>query len=494
LAKKILIANRGEIVLRVARSCAKLGLEPYGVYSDADAKSLHIKYCKQALNIGGRLPSESYLRMDKIIDAAKKLGCELIHPGYGFLAESNEFSELCEKEGLTFVGPSAAALTLSGDKARAREVASEISPILEGKEVSTQEEALQLAGEIGYPVIIKAVRGGGGRGLRIVRSSSDLSRAFISSQNEAMMGFGSSRLYIEKYLENPRHIEVQILGDDSKVIHLGERECSVQRRHQKLIEETPSPALSHDLRQKMTKTATEIAKKMKYTNAGTVEFLFKENSFFFMELNSRIQVEHPITEQVTGIDIVEQQLRIATGDGLAIIQEDVKQNGHAIECRINSEHPVSFVPFSGTVTKFIPPEDGEVRIDTALYPGYTIPTFYDSLIAKLICFGNSRDGAIERMKNALGSTRISGIPTTIPFHISALNDERFLSGDYNTSFVDGLKPFSSKEGEIAAAVLYHLPKRVQFVRTKEAQDAWLNSRWLTSADGQQGYGRTGWSK
>lgn len=288
MAKKILIANRGEIVLRVARTCAKLGLEPYGVYSDADAKSLHIKYCKQALNIGGRLPSESYLRMDKIIDAAKKLGCELIHPGYGFLAESNEFSELCEKEGLTFVGPSAAALALSGDKARAREVASEISPILEGKEVSTEEEALHLAKEIGYPVIIKAVRGGGGRGLRIVRSSSDLSRAFISSQNEAMMGFGSSSLYIEKYLENPRHIEVQILGDDSKVIHLGERECSVQRRHQKLIEETPSPALSHDLRQKMTKTATEIAKKMNYTNAGTVEFLFKENSFFFMELNSRI--------------------------------------------------------------------------------------------------------------------------------------------------------------------------------------------------------------
>jgi acetyl-CoA carboxylase biotin carboxylase subunit len=496
LTKKVLIANRGEIVLRVARTCSKLGLEPYGIYSDADANSLHIKYCKQAVKIGGRLPSESYLRMDKIIDAAKTLGCDLIHPGYGFLAENLQFSELCVKEGFVFVGPSPSALALSGDKARARVVASEIAPILEGKEVSTEAEALGLAEKIGYPIILKAVRGGGGRGLRIVRSSGELRQAFTSSKNEATMSFGSARLYIEKYLDNPRHIEVQILGDDSKVIHLGERECSVQRRHQKLIEETPSPAITNDIRQRMIKTAIEIMKKMKYNNAGTVEFLFKQGNFYFMEVNSRIQVEHPITEQVTGVDIVEQQLRVATGEGLGIRQEDVQSRGHAIECRINSEHPVSFVPFSGTVTKFIPPEGRDVRIDTALYSGYSIPPFYDSLIAKLICSGKDRSEAIGKMKRALGSFRISGIPTTIPFHISALNDKRFLSGDYNTSFVDALKPFSSKEGEIAAAILYQLPRKFHFLkREEEAIDPWVKSRFeeVKSSFTQRDYLPSGWS-
>lgn len=496
LTKKILIANRGEIVLRIARTCEKLGLEPCGIYSDADATSLHVKYCRQSAKIGGRLPTESYLRMDKIIDAAKTLGCELIHPGYGFLAESLEFSQLCIKEGFIFVGPSPSALALSGDKARAREVASEFAPILEGKEVSTEADALSLADKIGYPIILKAVRGGGGRGLRIVRSSTELSQAFISSKNEAMISFSSARLYIEKYLDNPRHIEIQILGDDSQVIHLGERECSVQRRHQKLIEETPSPVVTNDLRQRMTKTAIEIMKKMKYNNAGTVEFLFKEGSFYFMEVNSRIQVEHPITEEVTGIDIVEQQLRIATGEGLEIKQEDVVSRGHAIECRINSEHPISFVPFSGTITKFIPPDGRDVRIDTALYSGYAIPPFYDSLIAKLICSGKDRSEAISRMKKALGSFRISGIPTTIPFHITALNDKRFLSGDYSTSFVDDLKPFSSKEGEIAAAILYHLPKSSHFLKEAEAVDPWMKSRFqeIKAFYAQRDDLPSGWSK
>jgi acetyl-CoA carboxylase biotin carboxylase subunit len=497
LVRRILIANRGEIVLRVARTCSKLGLEPCGIYSDADTSSLHIKYCRETVRIGGRLPSESYLRMDKVIDAAKKMGCDLIHPGYGFLAESLQFSEVCAKEGLVFVGPSPAALALSGDKARAREVASEIAPILPGKEVSTESDALSLAEKIGFPVILKAVKGGGGRGLRIVGSQDELYQALNSSKKEAMISFGSSRLYIEKYLERPRHIEVQILGDNSKVIHLEERECSIQRRHQKLIEETPSPALTNDLRNRMTKTAIEIMKRMKYNNAGTVEFLFKEGSFYFMEVNSRIQVEHPITEQVTGIDVVEQQLRIATGEGLQIKQEDVKSRGHAIECRINAEHPVSFAPFSGTITKFIPPEDSDVRLDTALYSGYSIPSFYDSLIAKLICFGEDRSKAIERMKKSLMSFRIAGIPTTIPFHVSALNDERFLRGDYNTSFIDELKPLSSKDGEVAAAILSQLPKRTQFLKREEgARDPWMTSRFdgIQFFDVQHDYLQSRWFK
>src|SRR5574341_2321399 len=469
---------------------------PYGIYSDADQNSLHIKYCEKALNIGGNTASDSYLRSDKIIDAARQMGCDLIHPGYGFLAENLNFAELCKREGFIIIGPSPEALKISGDKVRAREVASRVAQVVDGKEVWKNDDALALAEDVGYPVIVKAAKGGGGRGLRIARSPDELTNVFNSAKNESMISFGSSRLYIEKYLENPRHIEVQILGDNSKVIHLGERECSVQRRHQKLIEETPSPALTDDLRQSMTKTAIEIMKKMKYDNAGTVEFLLKEDNFYFMEVNSRIQVEHPVTEQVTGADIVEQQIRVATGEGLGIRQEDIKSRGHAIECRINSEHPVSFVPFSGTITKFIPPEDRDVRIDTALYSGYYIPSYYDSLIAKLICFGHDRNKAIGTMKKALACFRISGIPTTIPFHISALNDERFLSGDYNTSFIDELKSFSSKEGEIAAAVLYHLPKRVRFMKKEDAQDSWIKSRF----DGMKSFGvhrdylRSGWSK
>jgi acetyl-CoA carboxylase biotin carboxylase subunit len=480
LAKKILIANRGEIVSRVAKTCNKLGLEPYGVYSDADINSPHIKYCKNAVNIGGRLPSESYLRIDKIIDAAKELNCDLIHPGYGFLAENYEFSKSCIKEGFVFVGPSPNVLELSGDKARAREVASKTAPILSGKEVSNESEALNLAEKIDYPVMVKAVKGGGGRGLRVARSAHELSDAFVSSTKEAVMSFGSSRLYIEKYLEDPRHIEVQILGDNhSNIIHLGERDCSIQRRHQKLVEETPSPALTDTLREKITQTAIEIAKKMKYNNAGTIEFLFKNDNFYFMEVNSRIQVEHPITEQVTGIDIVEQQIHIATEEHLQIRQQDVRSRGHAIECRINAEHPITFAPFPGTVTKFIPPqEDKNTRIDSVLHSGYSIPSFYDSLIAKVICFGENRQEAIARMGESLSSFRISGIPTTIPFHISVLNDERFLRGDYNTSFINELKPAYSKSGEIAAAILWQLPKRIRFIEEKGAANPWARSRFV----------------
>ena len=449
-------------MIRVAKTCRKLDLRPCGIYSDADKDSLHIRHCDEALSIGGSSPSESYLRMDKIINAAKKLGCDFIHPGYGFLAENLEFSELCRKEGIIFVGPSPEVMKLSGDKVRARKVASKVASIVEGDEVSKVSDALDLANKIGYPVILKAAKGGGGRGLRIVTTADELKVAFASSRNEAIMSFGSDRIYIEKYIENPRHIEVQILGDNSNIIHLGERECSVQRRNQKLIEETPSPALTNESREKITNTAIAVMKEMRYNNAGTVEFLFKEGNFYFMEVNSRIQVEHAITEEVTGIDIVAEQLHISSGEGLSIKQEDVKPRGHAIECRINAEHPISFVPFPGMVKHFVPTIGKGIRVDTFLYSGYSIPPFYDSLMAKLICTGENRGDTIRMMKEALFSFRISGIPTTIPFHISALSDNRFLEGNYDTSFINELRPFSSKNGEVAEQYYFSCQKRFIF--------------------------------
>jgi acetyl-CoA carboxylase biotin carboxylase subunit len=483
---KILIANRGEIVIRVAKTSSKLNLIPCGIYSEADKNSLFIKYCKESINIGGFTAADSYLRMDKVIDAAKQLGCDLIHPGYGFLAENIAFSELCKKEGLSFVGPSPNAMKISGDKIKAKKIASKVSPVLEGQEVSEEEDALKVAQRIGYPVILKATRGGGGRGLRIANSSDDLKKVFNSSRNESMISFGSASLFIEKYIQNPRHIEIQILGDNSDIIHLGERECSVQRRHQKLIEETPSPALTNKMRETITHTAIAIMNEIKYDNAGTVEFLFKDGKFYFMEVNSRIQVEHPITEEVTDIDIVEQQLNVATGTGLTIKQEDIKHKGHAIECRINAEHPLSFVPYPGTVKTFGPPEGIGIRVDSALYPGYIIPPYYDSLIAKLICHGGNRKEAIEKMKQSLLAFKISGIPSTIPFHISALNDSRFLDGDYNTSFIDQLKPYSTKEGEIASAILSQLPKKTKFIKNNAHKDPWMKSRFNFSNESSSG--------
>lgn len=480
---KLLIANRGEIATRIVKSCNKLDIIPCGVYSEGDKNSVYIKSLKEALNIGGFTATDSYLKMDKIVNAAKKLGCIMIHPGYGFLAENLEFSELCKKEGLIFVGPSPEVLKVSGDKLRAKHTASRVAPVLEGKEVSTEDQALKVAYDIGYPVILKAARGGGGRGLRIAKSPDDISRVIDISRNESMISFGSDRLFIEKYIEQPRHIEVQILGDNSTIIQLGERECSVQRRHQKLIEETPSPALTHEMRKRITDTAIAIMKEMKYDSAGTVEFLFKNEHFYFMEVNSRIQVEHPVTEEVTGIDLVEQQINIASGTGLTIKQKDVKPRGHAIECRINAEHPLSFIPFAGTIKSFSPPFNTKhVRIDTALSTDSTIPPFYDSLIAKLICFGDSRYDAIERMKQSLSMFRISGIPTTIPFHLSALNDTRFIEGIYDTSFVDKLRPYSVVDGEVASAILCQLPRKIKFLINEESsnENVWMKSRFSES--------------
>jgi acetyl-CoA carboxylase biotin carboxylase subunit len=480
---KLLIANRGEIATRIVKSCNKLDIIPCGVYSEADKNSVYIKSLKETLNIGGFSATDSYLRMDKIVNAAKKLGCSMIHPGYGFLAENLQFSELCKKEGLVFVGPSAEVLKISGDKLRAKDLASRVAPVLEGKEVSKEDEALKVAGEIGYPVILKAARGGGGRGLRIAKSADDISKFIDVSRNESMISFGSDRLFIEKYIQHPKHIEVQILGDNSTIIQLGERECSVQRRHQKLIEETPSQILTEEMRKRITDTAIAIMKEMNYDSAGTVEFLFKNEHFYFMEVNSRIQVEHPVTEEVTGVDLVEQQINVASGAGLTIKQEDVKPRGHAIECRINAEHPLSFIPFAGTIKSFIPPVESEnVRIDTALSAGSTVPPFYDSLIAKLICFADTRFDAIERMKQSLSMFRISGIPTTIPFHLSALNDTRFIEGSYDTSFVDDLKPYSAIDGEVASAILCQMPRKIKFLINEGSlnENAWMKSRFNDS--------------
>ena len=458
MTARVLIANRGEIAIRIAKACKKMGIKPYGVYSEADKESLHIKYCDKAIDIGGSLPLESYLAIDKVIDAAHLLGCDMIHPGYGFLSESSKFAERCKEEGIVFVGPSADVMAISGDKVEARNAASRIASVVQGGEVSNENEAFSLADKIGFPVILKAVEGGGGRGLRILRSTEELHKRFVSAQTESMMSFGSKRVYIEQYLENPRHIEVQIIADSSDVIQLGERECSIQRRHQKLIEETPSPGLKDEMRQDILYKAVSIMKEIGYDNAGTVEFLLKGNKYFFMEINARIQVEHPITELVTGVDIVEQQLRAALGQGMSVRQETISSKGHAIECRINAEHPSSFAPVSGKVNKYVAPSGEGIRVDSALYSGYSIPQFYDSLIAKLICHGSDRKEAIERMKFALSAFRISGIPTSIPFHISALRDNRFVDGTYNTSFAENVKFYSSKSGELAAAILAAISK------------------------------------
>lgn len=486
--ERILIANRGEIVIRVAKTCRKLGYSPCGIYADADKDSLHIKHCDRVENIGGNLPNESYLNMMKIIDAARKMDCTFIHPGYGFLAEKSEFADLCNKEGLIFVGPSADVLKISGDKVLAKEVLSNVVTTIKGKEVSDINEALEFAEELGYPVIIKAARGGGGRGLQIINTPQQLTKLLKFSIRESLLSFGSGRVYLEKYVQNPRHIEVQIIGDRSRVIHLGERECTIQRRYQKLIEETPSPALDDAARESLVKTAVGIMEKIRYDNAGTVEFLFKDGFFYFMEINSRIQVEHPITEAVTGIDIVEQQLNISCRNGMTLEQNDIKASGHAIECRINAEHPISFTPYPGLVKNYTPPIDSRsIRIDSLLYTGYNIPPFYDSLIAKVIVRAENREEAIEKMKNALLSIRISGIPSTIPFHLSALNDDRFRTGNYDTAFVEKMRSYSEKDGEIAAIIFENILKRLgssgqyfkedETIQEDEPEQPWILSRY-----------------
>ncbi len=441
--RKILIANRGEIALRIIRTCKELGIKTVAVYSEADRYSLHVRFADEAVCIGPGPSKESYLNIPRIIAAAEITNAEAIHPGYGFLAENAMFAEICESSGIKFIGPTPDAIEAMGDKSLAKETMRKAGvPVIPGSEgiVETLEEAREIANEIGYPIMLKASAGGGGKGMRLVHNDNELENAWQTARAEAEAAFGNPSLYIEKFIEKPRHVEIQILADEyGKVIHLGERDCSIQRRHQKLIEESPSPIITPELREAMGQAAIKGAKSVKYRNAGTIEFLVdKDGNFYFMEMNTRIQVEHPVTEMVYGIDIVKEQIRIAAGEKLNVKQSQLKPNGHAIECRINAEDPFNgFRPSPGKITALHFPGGYGVRIDSHIYQEYVVPPYYDSLLAKLIVHAKTRDEAIARMLRALEEFVIEGVHTTIPFHIKLLNSPEFRGGiDYDTKFVD----------------------------------------------------------
>jgi acetyl-CoA carboxylase, biotin carboxylase subunit len=441
--RKILIANRGEIALRVIRACRELGIRTVAVFSEADRESLHVRFADEDVCIGPPPARESYLNIPRIIAAAEITGADAVHPGYGFLAENAEFSEICEKSDLTFIGPTPDQIRLMGDKAAARRTMRDVGvPIVPGTDsVDDPETALSSAEEIGFPVLIKAAAGGGGKGMRVARDSDEFERQFNMARNEAGAAFGDESVYIEKYLARPRHIEFQILGDrHGRVVHLGERDCSVQRRHQKLIEEAPSPALTPQLRARMGEAAVLGAQSIEYVGAGTIEFLLDEDgSFYFMEMNTRIQVEHPVTEMCTGYDLVKEQIRAAAGLPLSIAQAPVELRGHAIECRINAEDPQrNFAPSPGTITVFHPPGGPGVRLDTHVYAGYRVPPYYDSLLAKLIVHGSTRDEALARMRNALATFVVEGVHTTISFLGEVMDHPAFMAGEVDTKFLERL--------------------------------------------------------
>ena len=439
--QKILIANRGEIALRIVRACRELGIKTLAVYSEADLESLHVQLADEAICIGPAPSNQSYLKADRIISAAEVADVDAIHPGYGFLAENADFAEQCERCNIKFIGPKSSSIRLMGDKATAKDTVRKAGvPIVPGSDgpVESEADALKVSKRIGYPVIIKAVAGGGGRGMRIAHNDVTFAREYHIARAEAEKAFGDGRVYIERYIQNPRHIEFQVLADShGKVLHLGERDCSVQRRHQKLIEESPSPFLTPDLRKKMGKAAIRAAEASHYENAGTIEFLVEESgAFYFIEMNTRIQVEHPVTEEVTGIDLIKQQIRVASGEKLPWDQGDITFSGHAIECRINAEDPArNFAPSPGTIDLYYAPGGHGVRVDSHVYGGYTIPPYYDSMIAKLIAFGEDRRAAIERMHRALGEYIIRGIKTTIPFHRAIFSDLTFRDGKATTGFI-----------------------------------------------------------
>lgn len=442
--ERILIANRGEIAVRIIRTCKELGIETLAVYSTADVDSLHVQLADQAICIGNPSPGESYLMMDRILSAAEVGDVEAIHPGYGFLAENQQFAEACERCNIRFIGPTPDHMRLMGDKSEARATAVKAGvPVVPGSEgeITDEKEALRVAREIEYPVIIKASAGGGGRGMRVAHNDASLLLAFRTARREAEQSFGNAGVYIEKYLENPRHIEFQILGDmHGGAVHLGERDCSIQRRHQKLIEEAPSPALSPELRKRMGRAALKLVQEVGYVSAGTIEFLLDaSNRFYFIEMNTRIQVEHPVTEAITGVDLIREQIRIAQGQKLGFDQRAVQIRGHAIECRVNAEDPQNkFMPRPGRIDFWAPPGGRGVRIDSHCYNGYKVPPNYDSLIAKLICFGDDRTEAVRTTLRALDEFFVEGIPTTIPFARAVMCDPNFMKGNYDTGFVETL--------------------------------------------------------
>ena len=440
--QKVLIANRGEIALRIVRACRELGIKTLAVYSEADLESLHVQLADEAICIGGPQSSNSYLRADRIISAAEIADVDGIHPGYGFLAENADFAEQCASCNIKFIGPSAESIRMMGDKAVAKGTVKKVGvPVCGGSggTVGTEDEAVQIATEVGYPVMIKAVAGGGGKGLRIAHNDISLRKEFILARSEAEKAFGNGEVLIEKYIENPRHIEFQVLADQKgNVVHLGERDCSIQRRHQKLIEEAPSPFVNDDLRKRMGAAAVAATKAANYEGAGTIEFLVDpESNFYFLEMNTRIQVEHPVTEEVTGIDLIKQQIQIARGEPLAFKQEEVQYNYHAIECRINAEDPArNFTPSPGCIDLYYAPGGHGVRADSHAYGGYIIPPYYDSMIGKLITYGRSREVAIERMYRALSEYLIRGIHTTIPLQKAIISDTRFQAGEATTAFME----------------------------------------------------------
>jgi acetyl-CoA carboxylase biotin carboxylase subunit len=439
--KKVLVANRGEIALRVIRACKELGIKTVAIHSEADALALHVRAAEEKVCVGPAESALSYRNIPNVLSAAEITGVDAIHPGYGFLSENAHFAEVCESIGIKFIGPSSENIAMMGDKAKAREIVAKRGlPVTPGSpgELRSEEDALQAAQKIGFPVIIKATAGGGGRGMRVVNKADDLGRAFQAAQAEAKSTFGNDGVYLERYFLEPRHIEVQILADQyGRVVHLGERDCSIQRRHQKLVEETPSPVVDDKLRREIGRVAVEAVKAAHYRNVGTVEFLLdKDRQFYFMEVNTRIQVEHPITEMVTGIDLIKEQIRLAAGHPLSIRQQDVTLTGHSLECRINAEDPEKFTPSPGTITKYSPPGGFGIRVDSAMESGSVVVPYYDSMIAKLITHGRDRQESAARMKRALGEFIIEGIKTTIPLHRRILDDPDFQKGHVSTTFLE----------------------------------------------------------
>lgn len=442
--KKVLIANRGEIALRIIRACKELGIATVAIYSEADRNSLHVRFADEDVCIGPAKASESYLDPRRVISAAEVTNSDAVHPGYGFLAENADFAEICESCEIKFIGPPSNIIRMAGDKALAKRKMKEAGvPVIPGSDgvVGSLEEASLIASQIGYPVLVKAAAGGGGKGMRVAQDESEFKKNFEMAKLEAGASFGNAQVYIEKLISNPRHIEVQLLGDTfGNIIHLGERDCTIQRRYQKLVEEAPAPAIDQKLRKRIGETAVKGARSVEYSSAGTVEFLLeKEGNFYFMEMNTRIQVEHPVTEEVADLDLIKEQISIAAGERVGFSQEDVVIRGHAIECRINAEDPENdFLPCPGVITSFHLPGGHGVRVDTHAYAKYQIPAFYDSLIAKLIVYGRRREEAILKMRRALDEFIIEGVKTTIPFHKAIFSNTNFIGGNYDTSFAQSL--------------------------------------------------------
>jgi acetyl-CoA carboxylase biotin carboxylase subunit len=442
LFSKILVANRGEIAVRVIRACKELGIRTVAIYSEADEAALHVRLADEAVCVGPASSARSYLNIPNIMSAALLTGAEAIHPGYGYLAERARFAEICEDHGIEFIGPKPWTIEIMGDKAAAKKAMEAAGvPVITGSDgpVESDNEALRVAREIGYPVIVKAATGGGGKGMRVVHCQEDFLRALNLARAEADAAFGNGEVYIEKFIDKPRHVEIQIAADrHGNVVHLGERECSLQRRQQKILEEAPCIALTPKLRQAMGEAAVAGAKAVEYVNTGTVEFLVdQDGQFYFMEMNTRIQVEHPVTEMITGIDLVKEQLRIAAGERLSFSQDDVTLRGHAIECRINAENPeAGFIPSPGVISAYHAPGGMGVRVDSSIYPGWEVSPFYDPMIAKIIAWGRNREEAIARMEAALSEMVIEGIATSIPFHLELLRDEGFRSGKFHTKYIE----------------------------------------------------------